>query len=224
MPSVDSIDIRLLDVVLELSELYYYLDFLEKQIKERQSDYRSDLQKIIKEQGLTPDDSDWQIVHEFEYMAEFWLPRVFRGPFLISLYAVYESAVIEVAKLFQRQKEIKTSIKDQNGKNFLDKAKKYYNKINGFILNSDQEAWDRITMLSDLRNAIAHANGRIEMIKPETRENIKRWEEDDIGISAMNGFIVIEEAFLRDTLSLVSASLNNLVERYKEWDDRQTSP
>jgi len=149
------------------------------------------------------------------------LPRVFRGPFLISLYAVYESGVIEIANLFQAQKRIKFSIKEQKGNNFLNKAKKYYEQIINFQLCSDEETWKRIIIISKVRNAIAHANGRIEMLKPKAQENIKTWEIQNIGISSMSGFVVIEENFLRETLGLVSASLNDLVERYKQWDDHQ---
>jgi hypothetical protein len=222
MPSIDYIDMRLLVVGFELSDLHYYLDLLEKQIKEKQTEYRSDLQRIIKEQGLTPDDSNWQIVHEYEGLADYRMPRFFRAPFLISLYAVYESAVTEIAKLIQKQKRIEITI-DEKGTFTLDKAKGYYNKIIGFPLYSDNVAWERIKMLSIIRHAIAHANGRLEMIKPKIRNNLQRWEKENIGISSSDGFIVIEECFLRDTLGLVSASLNDLFERYKEWDDRQTS-
>ncbi len=183
------------------------------------------LQKRIKKLGLTPGDLDWQIErYEVDHITDFLLPRIFRAPFLVSLYAVYESAVTEIASLIQKQKGIAISINDQKGINFLDKAKKYYNNIIEFQLYSSEKVWGRIKKLSVLRNAIAHANGRMEMVKNKKRQqDIKTWEKQNVGISLMNGYIIIEEAFLRNTLSLVSDSLNELVERYKKWDDNQTS-
>ena len=38
-------------------------------------------------------------MQEHDELIEFPLPRLFRGPFLVALYAVYESAVTEVSQL-----------------------------------------------------------------------------------------------------------------------------
>lgn len=222
---IPDLDFRLFEIDSELFVLDYHLNLIESQIKNKENIERMALEERIKKRGLTRTDLDWQIEHyEVDRITDFLLPRFFRSPFLISLFAVYESAVIEIAKLLQTQKRIKLSIKDQKGINFLDKAKKYYKQIIDFQLYSDKAAWERIIILSKVRNAIAHANGRIEMLKPKAQENIKTWENQNIGISSMSGFVVIKESFLRDTLRLVSASLYDLVERYKEWDDKQTSP
>jgi len=223
MPSVDTIDFRLIEVELELSDLHYYLDLLEKQIKERQADYESDLQKIIKEKGLTPDDSDWQMVIDYENLKDYRMPRFFRAPFLISLYAVYESAVTEIAKLIKDKKDIAISINDLRG-DFLDRAKKYFKDVLHFQLCQDKKAWQGINVLSVIRNAFAHANGRIEMFNQSLKQKILNLEKQKVGISSESGFIIIEERFSRDTLSSVSASLNDLVKRYKAWDDTQISP
>lgn len=219
--SINSIDFRLLDVELELSDLNYYVDFLEKQIRERQADYRSELQKIIKEERLTPDDSDWQIVDVYEHMADFWIPWVFRAPFIISLYAVYESSVTKIANLIQKQRGIKIPINEERKTFNLDRAKECFDDILNFSLYSDKTAWERIRTLSTLRHAFAHANGRIEMLTDNIKDKISIFERQKIGISSENGFIVLEEGFLRDTLSMVSHSLNDLVERYKQWDNHQ---
>jgi hypothetical protein len=142
---------------------------------------------------------------------------------LVSLYAIYESAVTEIASLIQKQKSITISINDLRN-DFLDRAKKYFKNILYFELCPVKIVWQRIAMLSVLRNAIAHANGRIEMLKPEIKRKIISWEKQKVGISLIDGFVIIEESFLRNTLELVSASLNDLIERYKKWDDNRTSP
>jgi hypothetical protein len=212
----------LLEIDSELAALDYHLNLIEEHIRNKEAFERIKSRQKIKKLNLTSDDPKWHYEkYELDYIIDFLLPRLFRGPFLVSLYAVYESAVIEIAKLFQAQKGIEFSIMVQKGKNFLDKAKKYYEQIIYFQLYSDEETWKRIIILSKVRNAIAHANGRIEMLKPKAQENIKNWENQNIGISSMSGFVVIEENFLRETLRLVSASLNDLVERYKQWDDYQ---
>lgn len=221
---IPTLDFRLLDIDLELSALDYHLNLIEQQIRNKAAFERILSQKKIKKLGLTSNDLEWhEEQHELDYIVEFLLSRLFRGPFLISLYAVYESGVTEVAALIQKRNKIAISINDLKG-DFLKRAKKYYNVFfKDFELCSDNGVWQRISMLSDLRNAIAHVNGRIEMLNDKTRKKITGYEKQKVGISSIDGYIIVEERFLKDTLSLVSASLNDLVERYKEWDDKHTS-
>ena len=169
---IPTLDFRLLDIDLELSALDYHLNLIEQQIRNKAAFERILSQKKIKKLGLTSNDLEWhEEQHELDYIVEFLLSRLFRGPFLISLYAVYESGVTEVAALIQKRNKIAISINDLKG-DFLKRAKKYYNVFfKDFELCSDNGVWQRISMLSDLRNAIAHVNGRIEMLNDKTRKN-----------------------------------------------------
>ena len=78
-------------------------------------------------------------------------------------------------------------------------------------------------MLSVIRHAFAHANESVEILSDKIKAKIAGYEKRKVGIFLESGFIVIEEGFLRETFKLVSASLNDLVERYKKWDDNQNS-
>lgn len=220
---IPDLDFRLLEIDSELFALDYHLKLIESQIKNKKAFERMLLQKRINKRGLTNHDLDWKIEHyEVDRLTDFLLPRFFRSPFLVSLYAVYESGVTEVAALIKKRKRLSISINDLRG-DFLERAKKYFKDVIDFPLYSDNKAWQRINMFVEIRHAIAHANGRIEMLKSNTKKKLKSWEKQNIGISLMDGYIIFEERFLRETLSLVSASLNDLVERYKEWDDTQTN-
>ena len=76
-------------------------------------------------------------------------------------------------------------------------------------------------MLSELRNAFAHANGRLEMLKQKSRKTIESWEQQNLGISSHYGYIVCEASTIADIFDVVRGSLENLVARYKYWDDQQ---
>jgi len=180
-------------------------------------------QKKIKKLGLTYDDPEYHLEQqELDYLIEVALPRIFRGPFLLSLYAVYESAVTEIAALIQKKKAIKMSINDLKG-DFLEKANKYFSDVLQFPLFLGNEAWQKINMLFVIRNAIAHTNGRIEMLNKSARQKIANWENQKRGISSTSGYLVVEEQFLKDTLKIVSNSLSDLINRYKEWDNGNSS-
>ncbi|KKL68038.1 hypothetical protein LCGC14_2129000, partial [marine sediment metagenome] len=53
---------------------------------------------------------------------------------------------------------------------FLERAKKYYKHVLKFGLCSDDNTWQRIKILAEVRNVIAHANDRLDM----SNENTKR--------------------------------------------------
>ena len=89
----------------------------------------------------------------------------------MSLYAVYESVVIEIADLIRDKQSQQIKIDDLRG-NFLEKAKKYYKHILQFDLYSNEKAWQQIKMLSELRNAFAHANGRMDRLKPKPKKKL----------------------------------------------------
>ncbi len=195
------------------------MELIERHIEHVQKSEKLILDAAIGKENLTPDDPEWDMVHQAYYhKIELFLPRFFRCPFLVSLYAVYESAVTEIARLIQEKQGLAISLDDIKADGFLDQAKKYYKHILRFELCKDNSAWQQITMLSQLRNAFAHTNGRLEMLRGQARKRIQDWEKRRIGIQEHSGYIVVNAAFLTRTFSLVRASLDDLVARYKEWD------
>lgn len=214
--------LEIFEIELEVSTLDYYYDLIEQQIRNKSAYEKMKLHKEVK--NLTQEEYGERYI-EFEAVDKLVnavLPRLFRGPFLLMLYSVYESTVNKIAYLIQKKKDIEISFSDfsknERG-NFLDKAKKYFGKQLDFALCPDSRAWDRIKMLTELRHAIAHANGRIEMLKDDKKkEKISNWITQNIGILEMDNYIVFEERFLRDTYKLVRASIVDFVKRCEELD------
>ncbi|MEW6426498.1 MAG: hypothetical protein AB1568_00540 [Thermodesulfobacteriota bacterium] len=215
-------DSRLLDISFEIYALEDHLLLIEEQMENMRNTENNKLKKLIKNDDLTPDDPEWHFANqEFNHRFEFLLPRVFRGPFIVTLYAIYEIAVTEIARLIQTTKCKSTSFSEFKGKNFLDRSKKYYKSILQFELCSDNKEWERIIMLAELRHALAHANGRLEMLKVGNRKNIKRMTKQAIGIEEFNGYLVFSAEFTKETFCMVRLSLEELIRRYKEWDSEQ---
>jgi len=220
-----NIDFRLFDVSLELHALQDYLETMEKQIVHIQESERIILDETIMGQNISPDNPEWLFEHQaYDHRINFLLPRFFRGPFLVSLYAVYESAVTEISRHIQNSLCLSVSINDIRGDNFLSCANKYYKHILDFDLFCDNSAWHQIIMLSEIRNAIAHTNGRVEMLREKARKQILEWEKNKIGIELQWGFIIVNAKFAQRTFSAVQLSLEDLVERYKQWDSSVNKP
>lgn len=207
------LDFRFLEVSMELSTLEKHLELIEAQIERGQEEAWS--RREAKMMELEPgDEAEWSLImQEYDYEVGFVLPRILRNPFLVSLFAVYESTVTEIAKAIQQQKGAGISIDDLKG-GFLKRSKNYYEHVLQFQLSLSNDNWQRLMLLSDLRNAIAHANGRVDRVSTRTIERILK----SGGSKEELGFLVVEGTFLKETFAFVKDDLESLVERYKEWD------
>ena len=95
-----NVDFRLLDVSLEIHALEDHFELIRTQISHLSEVERSMLDEFRRKEKLTPEDPEWDFARqECDHKVEFLLPRFFWGPFLITLYAVYETAVTEIARL-----------------------------------------------------------------------------------------------------------------------------
>lgn len=224
------LDFRLLDAEIALERLTEHLQLIENQIEDLEKKERDkldrefeEIDKIYKCANFTLElSAEKEIAHKnYEWRIDD-LSLFFRGPFLVSLYAVYESVVIEIADLIRDEQSQQIKIYDLKG-NFLDRAKKYYKHILQFKLYSNERAWQQIKMLSDLRNALAHANGRVDRLKSNPKRNIERWDQQqNIGISITTfDHVKCEADIVDDLFGAVRDSLEDLIERYKHWDDQQ---
>ena len=205
------IDFRLLEVSIELSVLEEHLRRIEEQIEQRENTIELELEKV---QRIYDDYAEWDIARqELEFEIDFSLPHILRGPFLVTLFSVYESAVSEIAGLIQKKQGREIGMEDLRG-DFFDRAKIFYKHVLGFKLSTSNERWRRLMVLSSPRNAIVHTNGRIDLINSKTRKKILGLE----GVSDEIGFIVVSGDFLRETFKIVKDDLEDLMARYKEWD------
>ena len=205
-------DFRLVGVLAELSTLQEYLNLVEESIKRGQQEAADKFDAILKE---CPDtESEYGVAFEdYRCRVEITIPHILRGPFLVALFAVYEAAVTEIARLIQKKQKQRTALDDTKG-HLLNRVKKYYKQVPNFELSKSNRHWQRLVLLSELRNAIAHTNGRIEMIRPDAKEKILKNEE----VKEKLGYVIVTEAFLRETFELVNEDLRELVARYKKWD------
>ena len=202
---------------MELVVLERHLDIIEKQIEQGRN--TADDQVRIQSQGLDPgnpdDAAEYSLLfQERNFEVDFIHPRILRGPFLVTLLAVYESAVTEIARRIQKSKGARISLEDIRASDFLSQSKKYYEDVLQFELSTSNKRWQRIRLLSELRNVIAHANGRLETIGVKKAESLLRWQ----GISKELDCIIVSDVFLRETFGAINDDLEDLVKRYKEWD------
>ena len=130
----------------------------------------------------------------------------------------------QIASLIQKKKGQICSLDGIRSGDFLDRAKKYYQNVLTFELCKNNQSWERLKILAELRHTIAHANGHLEMVKESKKRKIEQWIENGIGIEDYDGDIVVTRSFVKETFELVKATLEDLGARYNELNRAGKGP
>lgn len=206
-------DLRFVEIFHELYALEDYMNSIESQLpdlieKEKEKVYQN-----------RPENNpiEWQEKElELYELIEDVLPRYFRNPIIVTLWAIFESAIIEIAKEIKDQQSLPIKLDDIRG-DFLTRTNKYFNHIIKFSMDARGSSWKHFRKFYLLRNSIAHGNGRLDNIKnPENRKTILEWENENTEITTAGGNIVCSPDFIRKTYSVVFEFLHNITERVKE--------
>ena len=215
----EDIDLRLMELTSELAVLEQYLEFVEEQSQKWTTNaLKAQLQELAIDLQCAEDwYVEWDLKNqEWELQTEFILPKILHSPFLVTLFALYETTVTEVANLLQRKQNTKISIADLKG-SLLTRVKKYFGEVIQFEYSSSNQNWERITHLSRLRNAIVHANARFDMMHKERQKRTRKLLNVK-GVYECYGYILVTKAFLKETFFLVKEELESLASRYKKHD------
>ncbi|MCD4811360.1 hypothetical protein K8R14_02000 [bacterium] len=222
---VDYSSLDLDDPLLEAScEIYAIDDYykaLEDQIEHAQQIQKSQMNNYLTQHKITPDDFAWhEATSKYDQLIDDLIPRFFRGPFLISLYALYESIVSEIATaistLNPHMKSF-SSFRKKKNLSFIESARVYYAEVLGNELCPDATIWEQLIILSKLRNAVAHANGRIESLSPpHVKKEIVQIVRDLPDVDAYSGYIAFGRNFVACITALVLNELQRLIETHRE--------
>ena len=215
----EDIDLRLIELTSELAVLEQYLEFVEEQSQKWTKDaLKAQLQELARDMECAEDwYVEWDLKNqEWELQTEFILPKILHSPFLVTLFALYETTVTEVANLLQRKQNTKISLADLKG-GLLTRIKKYFGEVIQFEYSSSNQNWERLTQLSRLRNAIVHANARFDMMYKKRQKRTRKLLNVK-GVYECYGYILVNKAFLKKTFNLVREELESLASRYKKQD------
>ena len=206
-------DLRFAEIFHELYALEDYINSVESQLPDL---IEKEKEKVY--QNMPEYDSiEWHQKEQALYeLIEEVLPRYFRNPIVVTLWAIFESAMVEIAKEIKNQQNLPIMLDDIRG-DFLKRTNKYFNHIVKFPLDVHGSSWQHFRKFYLLRNAIAHGNGRLENIKnKDHRKTILEWEKENTEISTTDGNIVCSPNFVKKTYSVVFDFLSNITERVKE--------
>lgn len=165
--------------------------------------------------------------YEYSYIydvANYEIPRVIKLPYLVTLYALFESSILSLLKYAQEKENKKISVKDINGKTLISTYNKYMKHILDYEFSFNQSTMSSMSELNKLRNCVAHANGNLDSNNIEMKELLLKNSK----VSELNGQLDISYGYLLDSLNFISQSIRDLMEymeqRYFEPKELKESP
>lgn len=212
-PNLDLVlDFRFMEIEAELSVIIEHAEAIERQLPVIIEAERKRL-----EEELTGADYDerYGMMQWIDEFADEVLPRLYRSPILVELWAVFESTIIEIGKYLKQQAGHSLSVDDLRGSNDFERAQKYYAHVLHFPLIEIADMKEQLEMLLLVRNAIAHSNARLEVIKPARLEKIYHWEKVRGGITTSANYLNFSAEFVEDMAKAVKTSVEDLIRRVK---------
>jgi hypothetical protein len=159
MPEI-KLDWRFIDIEYELWALGESLGFIGPQIQGLGDQERIRRFAELREKGWDEDEGERALVfHDLDALTSNVLPRFFRGPFLVALWAAYESAALELADYERNRLHLQPGPEEGRGA-LISRVRRYYDEVLGLPHEMDSRRWDRLIDLMHVRNAIAHGNAQ----------------------------------------------------------------
>jgi len=211
-----NIDIRFADLEYELWAFKEYMDAIEEEINHLNDQKSIQTQAQLSADGLTPEDPEYGFAHQYlNRLTEEIVPRFARGPLLISLWALFETSIDQLARYVANDKDVVLMIRDINGRTFKEKWDKYFNYILRYPLPLDTQTWQRLDEIRIVRNCYAHANGQLQYIKENDENKLRALvgKTDDLFIDS--DYIILTKSYLQQSFQIIDTVLKKLIQAIK---------
>lgn len=156
------------DPTRRLASLREAFDATEAAISHQGEQYALRTKASLKKRGMHPDDIDLEL-YIMRTTTEELFPQVFRGGFLVSVWAVFESGVKDLAEYTRVQLGHPFGLQDLRASGFLEQAERFFKttlNIAPFPAKQDRK---QLELLKGFRNTIAHHNGSFDQLPKELR-------------------------------------------------------
>jgi hypothetical protein len=209
------IDLRFVEIEYELWALGQFLTFLEPQIKSLGRQDRAKTVRELKRQGWDHDETEISLAfQDLTERQEYVIPRFMRGPFIVSLWACFESSVSEIADHHKKRLHARLGLRDVRADNPLKRGRLYFDTVLRIPLERDNSRYNRLNDLLLVRNALAHANGQQRAMSPAAWKKLRlALARRKTPVNEYRGFVVLSAAFVGQAFSDVNDSLLDLVRR-----------
>ncbi|TAK81986.1 MAG: hypothetical protein EPO20_23200 [Betaproteobacteria bacterium] len=205
-----------------------YLKVLEDQISHARDQYRLRAERELEKSTEKLEREEyWSKLSQIEDAAEKQIPRFFRIGALVPIWGLFESFLSDFALWVGKRETIGVSFRDIRAQNFRGQIEKYFEGILRVDLPWSAEERERLGYLQELRNFVAHRNGRLMDLPPEKEREIKALIAKVPGVGVEDSTLVVSAAYIKEAAALVFEVVGRLnqkiADRYAYPASRKSS-
>lgn len=144
--------------------------------------------------------------------------RLATGAAIVAIWATYEAGAMRCAERLAAAQKLKPDVRKAirvgaGGKGTVaKKLKRYCAKVLHFELHPHID-WKRLDALYTFRNAIAHANGRIEDMEAQSGQHLRDCVDRYRGLSIEDGSLIVSLDFIARVFRFIETVLTDLDRR-----------
>lgn len=181
-----------------------YLKVLEDQISHARDQYRLRAERELDRSKEKLERKEyWSKLSQIEDAAEKQIPRFFRIGALVPIWGLFESFLSDFAVWVAKRETSSVSLRDIRARNFRGQVEKYFEGFLGIDLPWSAEERERLGYLQELRNFVAHRNGRLMDLPQEKEREIKALIAKVPGVGVEDSTLVVSDAYIREAAALV---------------------
>ena len=198
------IDFRGAWLDFRFSELEGLVDFAERLLQEEASNLRTRIEQQVSTMSEAQRDEFFAEVNEHCARIEGAFPSLLRRSLFLTIYAEIEAYLNAVCEKAKRAQELELSLHELAGRG-IQRAKLYLAKVASVPFPSDSPEWKKLTDYNQLRNALAHTEGRLreEAINGYLGKYVRKhpglWLDSNGNVDIEPGFC---EGVITDAISL----------------------
>jgi hypothetical protein len=193
---------------VELLVLEEYLDILDSQLPTLLERERELIWKDV--------DPDTQYAEDAALWRQHYLDdgisiRFLTAAAVVGIWAEYEATITRLAEYLRAARA--PAAAPFRPRHFVVDAEKYFRETLGMYLHPPDADRTRLKALHAVRNALAHANGRLADVPPLKREVVEKIAQKECDLVIRDGYLIASRKYARAALAFVRQLLDDLTAR-----------
>jgi hypothetical protein len=181
-----------------------YLKVLEDQIEHARAQYRLRAERELERQKADLEHYEYGArLSEIDEAADAQIPRFFRIGAVISIWGIFESFLTDFALYVGKREKVGLSFKDIRAESFRAQIEKYFEKVARISIPWSPQEREHLGQLQELRNFLAHRNGRLMDLPPESEKKVKDLVKRIKGVSIEGSTVVVTPEYIDSAAKLV---------------------
>jgi hypothetical protein len=181
-----------------------YLNVLEEQISHAQAQYRLRAERELAKEKTKIEYLEYGAkLSEIDEAADNQIPRFFRIAAIISIWGLFESFITDFAVYVGKRDGIGFAFRDVRAHNFRSQTEKYFEGVLRIQLPWSPQERECLVRLQELRNFIAHRNGRLIDLPHKKEKEIRNLVAKIANVGIDGSSVVVSATYISDAAALV---------------------